>query len=77
MGHQECLEILDPKEKWEPEGIKDSEGQQGKMVCVVLLGYKEKRAELVTLVHLVSKVKKEIWEMLAKWGHQEFKELQG
>lgn len=76
MGHQVFLEILDQREKWVPEEIKDNEVQVGKMVCVVPLDYKERRAELVTLVHLVSKVKKEIWEMPAKWGHQEFKELQ-
>jgi len=76
MGHQVCPEILDLKEKWVPEGIKDNVEQLVKMVCVVLLDYKERRAELVTLVLLVSKVKREIWEMPGKWGHQEFKELQ-
>lgn len=70
------LEILDQREKWVPEEIKDNEVQVGRMVCAVPLDYKERRAELVTPVHLASKEKKEIWEMLAKWGHQEFKELQ-
>lgn len=76
MGHQGCLEILDLREKWVPEGIKDNVVQLVKMVCVVLRDYKERRAELVTLVLLVSKVKKEIWVMPGKWDHQEFKELQ-
>lgn len=77
MEHLECLELLDPREKWDQEVIKDSAELQGKMVCEVLLGYKERRAGLETLEHLVSREKQEIWEMLERWGHQEFKELQG
>jgi len=76
MGHQVFPEILDLREKWVPEEIKVNVVQLVKMVCVVLLDYKERRVELVTLELLVSKVKKETWEMPGKWGHLEFKELQ-
>jgi len=73
MEHLEYLEILVQREKWDQEGIKDSEELQEKMVCEVLLGYKEKRVELETLAFKVKMVKREIWEILARWDHQEFK----
>lgn len=76
MEHLEYLEILDLREKWEQEEIKDSEDLLGKTVCEVLLVYKEKRAGLVILVYLDLRVKEEMQEMLARWDHQEFKELQ-
>lgn len=76
MEHLEFLEILDLREKWEQEVIKDSGDLLGKMVCEVLLVYKEKRAGLVILVYLDLRVKEEMQEMLARWDHQEFKELQ-
>ena len=77
MEHLECLETLDQREKWEQEEIRDSVDLLVRMVCVDLQGYKERRAEQVTLVSWVHRGKKETWEMLARWDHQEYRELQG
>merc|ERR1712106_221194 len=44
--------------------------------CVAHLAYKEKKAEQVTLECWVNKEKREIWEILGKWDHQVYKELQ-
>ena len=76
MGHLVCLVILVLRERWEQEEIKDSVGLLGKMVCVVLLGYKAGRAGQGILVLWVHKEKKETWEMLGRWDHLEFRGLQ-
>lgn len=74
--HLVCLEILVLKERWEQEEIKDSVGLLVRMVCVVHLGYKARRAGQGILVLWVHKEKRETWEMLERWDHQEFKGLQ-
>merc|ERR1712106_938124 len=44
--------------------------------CVAHLAYKEKKAEQVTLECWVNKEKRVIWEILGRWDHQVYKELQ-
>ena len=76
MGHLVYLEILDLREKWVLEETKDSEVRVEKMECVAHLAYKEKKAEQVTLECWVNKEKRVIWEILGRWDHQVYKELQ-
>lgn len=76
MVHLVCLETLVLRERWEQEEIKDSVGLLVRMVCGVRLGYRARRAGQGILVLWVHKEKREIWEMLERWGHQEFKGLQ-
>ena len=77
MEHLESLETRDQREKWEQEEIRDSVDLLVRMVCGDHPGYKERRAEQVTPVLWVHRGKKETWEILARWDHQEYRELQG
>lgn len=64
---QDCREILDRRERWEPEETRDPEEWLERMACKVLLVLRGRRGEWETSVSLDSKVRRETKDQLGSW----------
>jgi len=69
-----CLDLLDLRERWELEVIKDKEERLGKQDYQELRDFKVNRAALVMLVLREPKEIREKMVMLERLGHLEYKE---
>ena len=76
MEPQECLETLDPREKWEPEEIREPEELLEKMDCKVLQVLRGKKDEWATWANPACRVRRETLVPLVSWDPPAYRELQ-
>ena len=74
MEPQECLETLDPREKWEPEEIREPEELLEKMDCKVLQVLRGKKDEWATWANPACRVRRETLVPLVSWDPPAYKE---